>query len=553
MGAGKKTKIIAGILGVAALAFLGLSGPVRESSGAGDVRPLFGEVKVQLSSGRYAQDSRMLTAVLESGETEFLYLFDKMEAADFSGSSCYEEIAAWARENPQVTVKYTVTLPDGQEYDNSTQSVDLSALPVGTVQEAVRALSCLPELSLVTLGNVGGEGSSLSLEDVAALRTALPDVGFDFTLDLLGQSVEPDTRSVDLSSLGSDPEQLTEAAAVLACLPELEEVKLGSQSSSDLSWDDINMLAKACPNAALNFSFSLYGQELNLNAESLDFNHTEISDEGEEIRKILPLMRNCTYLDMDYCGVSNEAMAQIRDENPNVEVVWRIWFGENYSVRTDVERILASKPTVGGMISDASVLQYCTKVKYLDLGHNDDLSDLSFVSTMPELEVLIIAMTDISDLSPLANCPNMEYLEIQETNISDLSPLAGLTNLAHLNICNQENITDASPLYGLSKLDRLWIGCNTPIPEGQVTKLRESLPDCDINTTTNDPHGEAWRYSAYDPEEPKYYWVPRHELLREQMGYNYQEYSFYWLDPKCGDPAPAEYAGMFGKEVYGLE
>ena len=46
--------------------------------------------------------------------------------------------------------------------------------------------------------------------------------------------------------------------------------------------------------------------------------------------------------------------------------------------------------------------------------------------------------------------------------------------------------------------------------------------------------------------------MPRHELLREQMGYNYQEYSFYWLDPKCGDPAPAEYAGKFGKEVYGL-
>ena len=60
--------------------------------------------------------------------------------------------------------------------------------------------------------------------------------------------------------------------------------------------------------------------------------------------------------DRDYCGVSNEAMAQIRDENPNVEVVWRIWFGENYSVRTDVERILASKPTVGGMIYDLSLI-----------------------------------------------------------------------------------------------------------------------------------------------------------------------------------------------------
>lgn len=550
MGAGKKTKIIAGILGVAALAFLCLSGPVRE--GDASVRPLFGEVKVQLSSGRYPQDSKMLTAVLEAGETEYLYLFDRLEAADFSGSSCYEEIAAWARDNPQVTVKYTVDLPDGSRYDSSTTAVDLSGLPAGMAQAAAGALKCLPNLQTVSLGNVGGDGSGLSLEDVVTLRIALSEVGFDFTLDLLGQSVEPDTRSVDLSALGSEPEQLTEAAAVLACLTELEDVKLGSQSESGLSWDDINMLAKACPDAVLDFSFSLYGQELNLNAESLDFNHTQISDEGEEIRKILPLMRNCTYLDMDYCGVSNEAMAAIRDENPNVEVVWRIWFGENYSVRTDVERILASKPTVGGMIYDGSALQYCTKVKYLDLGHNDDLSDLSFVASMPELEVLIIAMTNISDLSPLANCPKMEYLEIQETQISDLSPLAGLSNLAHLNICNQENITDASPLYGLTKLERLWIGCNTPIPEEQVAELKESLPDCDINTTTNDPHGEAWRYSAYDPNEPKYYWVPRHELLREQLGYNYQEYSFYWLDPKCGDPAPAEYAGMFGKEVYGL-
>lgn len=551
MGAGKRAKIIVGILGVTALAFLCLSGPVRE--GDASIRPLFGEVKVQLSSGRYDEESKVLTAVLESGETEYLYLFDKLEAADFSGSSCYEEIAAWARENPQVTVKYTVTLPDGREYDNNTSTVDLSALPAGTAQEAAGALSCLPELATVVLGNVGGEGSGLSLEDVATLRTALPDVSFDFTLDLLGQSVEPDTRSVDLSGLDSDPDRLTEVAAVLACLTKLEDVKLGGQSSGALSWEDISMLATACPNAVLDYDFSLYGQELNLNAQSLDLNHTSIDDEGEEIRKILPLMRNCTYLDMDYCGVSNEAMARIRDENPKVEVVWRIWFGENYSVRTDTERILASKPTVGGMIYDASALQYCTKLKYLDLGHNDDLSDLSFASTMPELEVLIIAMTNISDLSPLANCPKLEYLEIQETNISDLSPLAGLTNLAHLNICNQENITDASPLYGLTKLERLWIGCNTPIPEDQIAQLRTALPNCEINTTTNDPHGEAWRYSAYDPEEPKYYWVPRHELLREQMGYNYQEYSFYWLDPKCGDPAPAEYAGMYGKEVYGLE
>lgn len=546
MGAERIIKAVVGVALVGLLVLLCLSGPYHEPDGS--LKPLFGTVKVQLSSGRYPADARELTAVLQSGETEALSLFKNLVAADLSGSECYEEIAAWAQANPGLLVKYTVTLPDGSVHSNDTTSLDLSAMPVGDVDRLCRALQALPKLSRVKLGTVG-ENAAISLSDAAALRSALPEVEFDFGLSLMGQSVAPDAEKLDLSALM--PDQVQDAAAVLSCLPNLKEIELGSQDSNSLSWEDIGLLAAACPKAKLNYRFSLYGQELSLDAESLDFSHTPMDDEGAAIRQILPLMKNCTYLDMDYCGVSNEAMAAIREENPNVDVVWRIWFGENYSVRTDTERILASKPTVGGMIYDGSVLQYCTKLKYLDLGHNDDLSDLSFVSTMPELEVLIIAMTSISDLSPLTNCPKLEYLEIQETPIADLSPLASCTALAHLNICNMKNVTDASALYGLSKLERLWVGTNTPIPEEQKAELKAKLPGCDVNTAVGDPH-EKWRYSAYDPDEPKYYWVPRHELLREQMGYNYQEYSFYWLDPKCGDPAPAEYAGKFGKEVYGL-
>lgn len=546
MGAKRRIKAVVGLALMGLLVLLCLSGPYHEPDGS--VKPLFGTVKVQLASGRYPVDARELTAVLQSGETEALSLFKNLAAADFSGSPCYEEIAAWAKENPSVQVKYTVTLPDGSEYGSDTSVIELGNGPAGDIDSLCRALKALPKLSRVKLGTVG-EGAAISLSDAAALRSALPEVEFDFSLSLMGQSVAPDVEKLDLSAL--TPADVQDAAAVLSCLTNLREIELGSQDSSGLSWEEIGLLAEACPNAKLNYRFSLYGQELSLDAESLDFNHTAIDDEGAAIRQILPLMKNCTYLDMDYCGVSNEAMAAIREENPNVEVVWRIWFGENYSVRTDTERILASKPTVGGMIYDGSVLQYCTRLKYLDLGHNDDLSDLSFVSTMPELEVLIIAMTNISDLSPLANCPKLEYLEIQETPVADLSPLASCTALAHLNICNMKNVTDASPLYGLSKLERLWVGTNTPIPEEQKTELKAKLPGCDVNTAVGDPH-EKWRFSAYDPDEPKYYWVPRHELLREQMGYNYQEYSFYWLDPKCGDPAPAEFAGKFGKEVYGL-
>lgn len=51
---------------------------------------------------------------------------------------------------------------------------------------------------------------------------------------------------------------------------------------------------------------------------------------------------------MDSCGVSDEEMAAIRDDFPDVNVVWRIWFGTGYSVRTDVEKILASQPQRAG-------------------------------------------------------------------------------------------------------------------------------------------------------------------------------------------------------------
>ena len=180
------------------------------------------------------------------------------------------------------------------------------------------------------------------------------------------------------------------------------------------------------------------------------------------------------------------------------------------------------------------------------------MTDLSFTMYMPKLEVLIIAMTGVTDISPLKNCSRLEYLELNSTQIGDLSPLEGHTALRHLNIGCCPNISDISPLYGIREMERLWIGNETPVPSGQVAEMRAAAPNCKINTTTSDPHGEAWRFTRYDPEEPKYYWVPRHELLREQMGYNYQEYSFYWLDPMCDLPAPPEFAGKFGKEVYGL-
>ena len=229
-------------------------------------------------------------------------------------------------------------------------------------------------------------------------------------------------------------------------------------------------------------------------------------------------------------------MAVIRDAYPDVNVVWRIWFGDSYSVRTDVEKILASKPSAGGLVRDrdAEALKYCTKVKYLDVGHNEILTDISFVSYMPELEAAVLAMNNIADLSPLASCKKLEYLEIQtNARITDLSPLASCTELEHLNIANCRNFSDITPLFGLNKLKRLWLGCSAPVPQEQIEEFAVLHPDCELNTTVwSDPTSEGWRVDHVDPYTNQVYYDERYEKLIEQFGYLEGDYSFASKDPK---------------------
>ena len=512
--------------------------------------PLFGGGNVTLGGTKYPASTKNITAVISRWDVEELDRFTQLESVDLRGSSCYQEIAAWADAHPETEVNFSIPLANGSSFDSRAEELDLTWIDTEHLSETLGVLRYAKGLRAVRLGEVGG--SRLSLQDLIRIHELFPDLQLDFTAVIGGRTVDSSASVVDLSALTH--EDAPAAALVLGQMNGMRTVELGSQESSQLTWEDIALLKASAPDASFSYRFSLYGKELDLDAETLDFRGVQIDDEGASLYPVLSCMNRCTCLDMDSTGVSDEALATIRDLFPKTKVVWRVWFGDLYSVRTDVERILASKPSVGGMITDTKPLTYCRDVKYLDLGHNDEMTDINFAMYMPKLEVLIIAMTGVSDLSPLKNCANLEYLELNSSpHIRDLSPLEGHTALRHLNIAGCPEVSDISPLYGITKLERLWIGNETPVPEAQVAKMREAAPGCTIDTTTSDPHGNAWRFSAYDPDIPKYYWVPRHELLREQLGYNYQEYSFYWLDPLCGLEAPAEYKGMFGKAVYGLE
>ena len=328
------------------------------------------------------------------------------------------------------------------------------------------------------------------------------------------------------SFVGLTDADVDKAVELLGKMPGLIKLSLGNDKDNPLSWDSISRIHQAAPQAVIDYGFTLYGRDFNLSDESMDIKYIQIDDEGALVKQITACMNNLTYLDMDSCGVSNEAMAELRDSLPNAEVVWRIWFGDYYTARTNVTKILASMPGKAGELIHDNVmdLKYCTKVKYLDLGHNNYLDTIEFIRYMPDLEVLITGMTFVEDYSPVADCPKLEYVEAMTSRLHDLTPFAELKNLRHLNICYNFAVRDISPLYGLTELERLYIGWHCPVDPAQVKEMRRLAPNCIVNNTTKDPTEEEWRFAFGG-------YHPRYELLRQQFGYEEWDFAYIWNDP----------------------
>ena len=454
-----------------------------------------------------------LAAVMTAEELKDLdSSYPNLKTLDLSGSECYDAILEYIASHPSVNVTYTVSISGGTEPLLIGNTADLVTISDPSYLEALAAKAVyLPALKTIDLGN-----TDVSMDQIQALRDAFPQAAVNYTVGLLGQTISADTTFLDLSALS--PAQVSDAAAALAKLPMLESVKLtNADGTSALSVSDVAKLAQACPGAAFDYNFELFGQQVSASAESLEYVDTYIGNEGvEQIREVLPCMTRLSYLKLDKCSIDNEVMAQLRDDFPNIKVVWRVYFsGDGYNCLTDTEKIWATGSVTDGFTEP---LKYCTDVKYLDLGHNC-ITHIDFVNYMPKLQVAIFAISWVEDISPLANCPDLEYLEIFSSRVSDVSPLASCTNLQHLNMGNLKKVDDITPLYGLTNLKRLYCTMSY-IPEDQQAKIQELIPDCEFQFGWLDPADKGpWRYDENGER------VERYELLAQQMGYDTFDYS----------------------------
>lgn len=451
------------------------------------------------SGARFSGNETDITLIINADEFSLLDLFPSLSSVDFSGSTCYEQILSFQKEHTHLSVHYTVPLGD-QMVGNEDQTVSLSALSDSS------PLLYLPNLRSLTVTE------PMSSADALALTAVRDDLSLRYSIEAAGLIIASDTEILDLSSVS--PSFCDEILDAIPALPLLKKVVL-SPTEGESCWtlDQADAFQKARQDLLVDYRISVFGTSFSLADEIVSFNNIQLKHHIDDLRILLPYLRNVKRLDMESCGISNADMAKLREEFPHPKIVWRVSVG-TYSCRTDAIMIRFSSNLPAKTLTDADtkVLRYCTEIRYLDLGHNH-IQKMDFLSYMPDLEVVIIAVGYMNDISGIANHDKLEYCEFLSGRIKDLSPLASCPNLEHLNV-SYNLISDITPLYGLKKLKRLWISRNT-IPKVQIEEIRCLLPDTEINTTAQNPTGEGWRWLS----ERDLIKCERYELLSKQFCY----------------------------------
>ena len=446
-----------------------------------------------------------LTVVMDAGELYTLDYYPNLKSVDLSGSTCYSAILDFAGKRPHLDVTFTV--PVGTT-EISSQAAEASLKPDSFSYDLLMEnLKYLPNLTTLSLPQ-----GSLSTEQLNALREAYPDITLDYTVDLLGASLDLNATTLDLSSM--DASGIEEACQKLGQLPNLTDVTL----SSSLSFSDVDVLQAAVPHIRFHYSFQLLGKTVSTGDEEIIYKNLNLGDSDEaEIRKALKILDHTSRFVLDNCGFSNETLAKLREDfRDGPKVIWRVYFGTDgrYNTLTDDDTIRA----VYNVTDDTcGPMKYLEDVKYMDLGHNEYLTDFSFVAYMPELEVLIGSGSAIKDTTGFDNCKKLTWLELASCyKLENIDALSGCDGLKYLNI-SYSKVKSLEPLDGL-KLER-FVYLNPKASTKEQNTFTTIHPKAECITVFygySQPYGYGWRY---DDNGKTMFWYYK-DVIRKVFNYD---------------------------------
>ena len=186
---------------------------------------------------------------------------------------------------------------------------------------------------------------------------------------------------------------------------------------------------------------------------------------------------------------------------------WTRWPGLPES--SEPYRDLLSLDSVFGVKApDLDAVSKLSKLRYLNVQHSYDISDLAPLARLTDLRVLNLAYCSrvqnlsplsrlenlvwldlwrcgrIADLSPLSALPNLERLRVEVKDADGLAAVSRIKSLTHLDLTCTGDVTDLSPLSSLTNLKSLHLtdfdGVTDLSPLSELEGLASlHLIDCD--------------------------------------------------------------------------
>ena len=448
-----------------------------------------------------------LTAVLAAGEIYTLNQYPNLKSADLSGSTCYATILEYIQDHPQVDITFTVDL-GGTAVSNKASSVVLEPGRF-SYDTLLENLQYLPGLTSISFPSI-----DLTPAQIDGIAAAYPELALDYSVSLFGNPISLEVNHLDLSYLTDS--QVEEACSKLGMLPNLTDVILGGS----LSMESVAKLQDAAPGVTFQYSFSLFGKTLSTTTEEVIYKNQTIGNEGEtDLRRALAILDNCSRFVLDNCKLDYEVLANIREDfRDGPKVVWRVYFGvdKRYNLLTDADTLRA----VYNVTNDTcGPMKYCEGVKYMDIGHNEYLTDLSFVSGMPDLEVMIASGCAATELVGFENCKKLTWLELASClKLKNIDSLAGCESLEYLNLCYTK-VTSYEALDGLP-LQRFV--CLSPKASAKEQKTFQEIHDgCRTVFYGYSNPWTPWRYDDNGKTFNAYY----KDVVRK--AFNYDELEKY--------------------------
>lgn len=451
------------------------------------------------------EDVEELTAVMQPGELYTLDYYPNLKRVDLSGSTCYDAILDFIGKHPDLEVAFTIDL------GGSTVSYDVETLTLNpgsfTFEALLENLQYFPNVTTLSL-----PGIDLTAEQVTTLRDTYPEIALEYTVDVLGTAYSVDTTQLDLSAM--DGSGISEACRELGLLTNLTDVTL----SDSLTFQQVDTLQTALPHIVFHYNFTLFGKTISTADEEVIYKNYSISDEGlTQLREALTIMDHCKRFVLDDCGLDYEVLSDLREEfRGGPKVVWRVKFGvgDRYSTYTDDDTIRAVYNVTD---STCGPMKYLEDVKYMDIGHNEYLTDLSFISYMPELEVLIASECAVTELTGFDNCKKLTWLELAYCyKLENIDALAGCDGLKYLNL-SYSKVTSLEALDALPLERFVYLKPKVSTEEQNTFTAIHPKGECiTVFYGYSMPYSYGWRY---DDNGKTMFWYYK-DVIRKVFNYD---------------------------------